>query len=361
MPPISLRNRLSAAVIGGLLVLAAGCGNDEARTQDTAAGSSGASGAPAEAVTVRLGYFPNVTHAPALYGVAEGLFAERLGDNQLETKTFNAGPEAMESLLSGGLDMTFVGPNPAINAFARSEGHDVRIVAGSTSGGAFLVTRPDINGPEDLRGKTLATPQLGQTQDVALRSWLEDNGLEADTSGGGDVSIRPQANADSLAQLQQGQIDGAWVPEPWATRLVLEGGGKVLVDERTLWPEGRFVTTHLVVATEFLEEHPEIVRHVIEGERDAIVAIAADPGRARTVVNKAIGDLTGKPLQEETIEASFENLSFTLDPIAASLVRSAEDAEAVGLLDPVDLTGIYALDLVNEVLREAGEPPVRGL
>lgn len=354
MPRLTFRSRLSAAVTAGLLLLAASCG-------DTPDGGSAARGAPVDVVTVRLGYFPNVTHAPALYGVAEGLFTQQLGDNRLETKTFNAGPEAMESLLSGGLDMTFVGPNPAINAFARSEGKDVRIVAGSTSGGAFLVTRPEITGPEDLRGKTLATPQLGQTQDVALRSWLEDNGLEADTSGGGDVSIRPQANADSLAQLQQGQIDGAWVPEPWATRLVLEGGGKVLVDERTLWPAGRFVTTHLVVATDFLEEHPHIVRHIIEGERDAIEAIAADPARARTVVNKAIGELTGKPLQEETIEASFENLSFTLDPIASSLVRSAEHAEAVGLLDPVDLTGIYALDLVNEVLREAGEPEVRGL
>ena len=155
-------------------------------------------------------------------------------------------------MFADAIDITFIGPNPAINAYAKSNGEAVRVISGSTSGGAFLVVRPDINTAQDLKGKKIATPSLGNTQDVALRAWLKSNGLATDTAGGGDVSVVPQENAQTLETFIAGTIDGAWVPEPWATRLIQDGGAKVLVDERDLWPDGKYVTTHLLVATKFL-------------------------------------------------------------------------------------------------------------
>ena len=223
---------------------------------------------------MRLGFFPNVTHAPALVGVAEGTFAAALGDaTDLETFTFDAGTEAAEALLAGSLDLTFIGPNPAINAFAQSGGEAVRIVSGSTSGGAFLVVREGITSAADLAGLTIATPSLGNTQDVALRAWLKENGFETTADGGGDVVVLPQKNSTTLESFINGDIDGAWVPEPWATRLVNEGGGVVLVNERDLWTEtdGEFVTTHLLVRTEFLDQHPDAVAAIIEGTQGPMV------------------------------------------------------------------------------------------
>jgi NitT/TauT family transport system substrate-binding protein len=308
---------------------------------------------------VRLGYFANVTHAPAIVGLEQGWFAEALGaDVKLETRTFNAGPEAVEALFSGALDLTYIGPNPAINAFAQSEGQAIRIVAGATSGGAALVVQPSITKPADLAGKKLATPQLGNTQDVALRAWLKEQGLTANLEGGGDVAILPQANAQTLETFRSGEIQGAWVPEPWATRLVLEGGGTVLVDERSLWPEGRFVTTHVVVRTKFLEEHPDLVAAVLRGHVRAVDFLNAEPAQAREIVNAGIAKLVGKALPAAVIEGAWPKLHFTVDPIAASLRKSAEDATAVGLLDPVQLDGIYALVPLNEILAAAGKPPV---
>ena len=197
----------------------------------------------------------------------------------LETSTFNSGTEVIEAMFSGAIDASFIGPNPAINGYAKSDGEALRIVAGTTSGGASLVVREGIDTPADLAGATLATPSLGNTQDVALRAWLLDEGYATDTSGGGDVHITPQDNADTLAAFQSGALDGAWVPEPWATRLVLEGGGHVLVDEADLWPEGDFVTTHLIVSTEFLDEHPDVIKALIVGLGEAIDVANDDPRR----------------------------------------------------------------------------------
>lgn len=315
--------------------------------------------ADAESVTLRLGYFPNVTHAPAIVGVDSGAFAEALGANvELQTTNFNAGGEAIEALLSGAIDATFIGPNPAINGFVQSGGEALRIIAGTTSGGASLVVAAGIDSPDDLAGATLASPALGNTQDVALRAWLADNGYATDTSGGGDVHIVNVENADALTQFRAGELDGAWVPEPWATRLVLEGGGHVLVDERDLWPDGEFVTTHLIVATGFLEDHPDVVTGLLDGLVDTIDNINADPTAAEGETNDGIEAITANRLDDETIAGAFENLTFTVDPIASSLQGSADDAVAVGLLDDVDLTGIYDLSLLNDVLAERGLEPV---
>src|SRR6476661_8197220 len=232
-PSRPIRRISVAALLGTIAVLLlAACGSDDKTTSASGSSASSGGGSGTSAPTkVRLGYFPNITHAPAIIGVEKGLFQAALGQNTLETQTFNAGGDAVTALLSGAIDATFVGPNPAINAYAKSDGDAIRIVSGSTSGGAALVVKPDINGPADLKGKKVSTPQLGNTQDVALRKYLKDNGLSTDTTGGGDVSITPLANADTLTAFANGDIQGAWVPEPFVTRLVQESGGKVLVDE----------------------------------------------------------------------------------------------------------------------------------
>jgi NitT/TauT family transport system substrate-binding protein len=339
-------------------VVAAACGDDS--TNDASAATSDTE-TSIDPVTVRLGYFPNITHAPGIVGDLGGLFADNVGDNvTIETSTYNAGPEAVEALFAEALDITLIGPNPAINAFAQSDGEAIRIVSGTTSGGAYLVVREGVDAPEDLEGLALATPQLGNTQDVALRAWLKEQGYETDDAGGGDVSIQPQANGDALAAFVAGDLDGAWVPEPWATRFVQEGGAHVLVDEADLWPDGRYVTTHLIVRTAFLAEHPDLVKGIIEGLAASIDLIESDPARAKALTNQGIEAVTDKPLSQEVIDAAWENLVFTLDPIATSLARSAADAEDVGLLDPVDLQGIYDLSLLNEVLASRGDTAVEG-
>ncbi|MGH8901468.1 MAG: ABC transporter substrate-binding protein [Egibacteraceae bacterium] len=324
-------------------------------------GAGGEARGPGEAnpVTLRLGYFPNVTHATAIVGIENGLFSQSLGSGvELQASTFNAGPATVEALFSEAIDATYIGPNPAINAYAQSNGTAIRIVAGSTSGGAFLVVKPGIDDAEDLRGKRLSSPQLGNTQDVALRAWLADQGLQTSLEGGGDVSILPQENAQILETFQAGGIDGAWVPEPWATRLVNEGGGQVLVDEADLWPGGRYVTTHLIVRTAFLEAHPDVVERLLQGHVASTEFVTQQPKEAKKLVNDALETLTGKRLADTTINGAWDHLQFTVDPIAPSLRKSADDAMALGLLDRVDLDGIYDLTLLNDVLSEAGQPEV---
>nr|WP_245885620.1 ABC transporter substrate-binding protein [Xylanimonas oleitrophica] len=325
------------------------------------AGPSSADGAepgtgPAD--ELRLGYFANVTHAPALVGVAGGYFEEELGGTALSTEVFNAGPAAIEALNAGAVDATFIGPNPAINAFVKSGGQSVRIVAGATSGGAQLVVREGIESAEDLRGTHLATPQLGGTQDVALRAWLTEQGLANDIRGGGDVSVTPTENAQTLTLFQNGQLDGGWLPEPWASRLVLEAGAHVLVDEKDLWPDGRFLTTHLIVRTDFLERHPETVEALLRGELAAIDALVQDPDGTKVLVNEQIAAAAGRPLPDEVLDRAFANIEFTADPLAATLPTLLADGVTAGTTTDADLTGIYDLRLLNGVLRATGRDPV---
>ena len=351
----SMRRRplLAAAAAVAALALAA-CGSDDGGTT-TAAGGGGAGGEAATAPELRLGYFANVTHAPAIVGVDNGYLEDELGDTALSTQIFNAGPAAVEALFGGALDATYIGPNPAINAFGQSDGEAVRIIAGSTSGGAQLVVREGIDDVEDLRGTTIATPQLGNTQDVALRAWLTDNGLQNDVSGGGDVTITPTANADTLQLFQDGQLDGAWLPEPWSSRLVLEAGASVLVDEKELWPDGQFVTTHLIVRTEFLEQYPGTVEALLRGHVESVEWIKANEDEAKTTVNAGIEKLASSPLSPEVLDRAWTELEFTEDPIASSLAESAKDAFAAGTAeDDVDLKGIYHLGPLNAVLEERG-------
>ena len=348
------------ALLTLLALVAAACGGDDGGTSAAADETSDATTtAPPKPVTVKLGYFPNITHAPALVGAEGGLFADALGQSSLKTFAFNAGPEASEALLSGAIDATYIGPNPAINAWSKSKA--IKIVAGATSGGALFVTTKDIVGVGDLKGKTIATPQLGNTQDVALRWFLKESGLNADTSGGGDVSIKPQSNATTLEQFKAGQIDGAWVPEPWATRLLLEGNGKVFLDEKQAWPDGRFVTTHLIVRKDFLDDHPDVVAQLLQGHLRAQELIAKEPGKAKDLVDRAIRKLTGTNITAEQTDAAWPGMDFTSDPVSSSLKGSAEHAIAVGLLPAdTDLDGIYDLRILNKLLRATGQQEVKG-
>jgi len=342
----STRGRLLAALFGLFVV---GCGSSPGL-------------APSQQhVDLRLGLYANLTHAPALVGLRQGIFAKALGpDVTLSTTTFSAGPDAVTALLSNSIDATYIGPNPAINAFAQSRGQAVRIVSGATSGGASLVVKPAVTSSADLRGKTLATPQLGNTQDVALRYWLSRNGLRTTLEGSGDVSIHPQENAQTLQTFRAGQIDGAWVPEPWATRLILEGGGKVLVDERDLWPGGLFATTVLMVRTDFLRQHPAVVGRLIDGLIQSNAFINSQPADAQRIANSAIIEITGKPLSDQVLAQAWGRLTFTNDPIARSLRDSAQHASQVGLLPSADLRGIFDLSLLNQALGAQGQPRVRG-
>lgn len=321
---------LKTLALLSLAVLAAGCG--------TSAGDG-----PAR--QLRLGYFPTLTHASAVYGVASGLYARALGATALKTQTFNAGPAEVEALFAGSIDAAYLGPGPAVNAFLRSRGAVV-VVAGATSGGASLVVRPGVT---DLRGRRIADPQTGGTQDLALRTYLAEHGLHVDTQGGGDATILAQDNAQTLDLFKAGTIDGAWVPEPWASRLVLDGGGTVLVDERSLWPGGQFVTTNLLVRREFLDAHPEAVRALIRAQLAADTAIAADPVTAKTVLNDALKALTGKALEPAVLDRAFAQLTLTVDPLASSLKTVAEHAFAAGLVQRGSLGGLYDLRPLHAV------------
>ncbi len=305
---------------------------------------------------VRIGFFANLTHAPALVAQQLRLFEQNLNreGTQVEYVLFNAGPAVIEAMKGGAIDVSFIGPNPAITGYNSTNGTLLKVVSGATSGGAYLVVKPGINTVADLRGKKIATPQLGNTQDVALRSWLKTQGLQTTVSGGGDVTVIPTENAQSLTLFKRGDIDGAWVPEPWASRLVLEAGAKVLLDEKTLWPpSGQYVTTQIIASQPFLNQYPGTVRSVLQANNTAIRYIAANVLKSKDIVQEQITKWTGKPLPDAVINRSWGNVRFTWDPLPLTLKQGADDAVSVGLLSlgSKGLSGIYDLRLLNSVLK----------
>ena len=295
---------------------------------------------------LRLGYFPNVTHAQALVGVDDGTFARALS-GRLETRMFNAGPPAMEALLGGDLDASYVGPGPAAIAFLRTQGQALRVVAGAVSGGAALVVK-DARAPADLAGKRVASPQLGNTQDVALRMWLRKAGLH-DARGQGSVEVTPIANPDILALFARGDLAGAWVPEPWAARLVAEAGGRILVDERTLWPEGRFPTTVLVVSTRALERRRADVLALVRAHLELTRRWQQDPDGFARLVNAAYGKRTGKPLPDAVLRDAFSRITPVIDPLTRQLEHMARDAQALRFAPDGDLSGMVDATMLQEL------------
>jgi len=306
-------------------------------------------------ITVRAGYFPNITHAQALVGRANGRFEQALGPNaKVEWKTFNAGPSAIEALFAGAVDLIYVGPNPAITGYIRSQGSALRVVAGAASGGTALVVRSsaNIHKPEDFHGKKVASPQLGNTQDIALRAWLRQNNLKP-TDKGGDVQVIPLANPDQLTLFQKGQLDASWAPEPWATRLIQEGGAQLFLDERSLWPNRRFVITNIAVRTDFLQEHPDLVKKWLVAHVELTQWINKNTAQAKTILNQQIAKDTGRALPPRVLDEAFGRMEVTYDPIRSSLLVSADRAYEAGFLkQKPELGNLYSLDLLNEVLRE---------
>ena len=345
-------------VAAGLVAAAGGC-----TRLDAGEGGGGDGGAAATdrgpAAELRLGYLPNVTHAAALIGVRNGLFAAELGTaTRLTTQAFNDGTEEVGALLGGSLDIAFVGPGPAINAFDKSGGKAVRLIAGATSGGAQLVARPGISTAEQLRGRTVATPKLGNTQDIALKAWLAGRGIPA-RGGAAGVTIVNADNPQTFAAFRAGELDAAWLPEPWASRLVLDAGATVLVDEGDLWPDGRYPTTVVLARTGFLREHPQTVLAFLRGQLAAVEWAAQHPAGARQAVNAALAELTGKPLADPVIARAFDGITLTADPLAGAFPRLAANAVTAGVARAApDLAGFADLGALNAVLGAAGRPAV---
>lgn len=313
--------------------------------------------------TIHVGAFPNITHAQAMVGKANGWFEKRMGSKvTIDWKTFNAGPSAIEALFAGAIDMTYIGPNPAISGYVRSNGEALRIVAGATSGGAALVVRNDsgIQKPEDFHGKKIASPQMGNTQDVALRAWLIAHGMKS-TDKGGDVQVIPLANPDQLTLFMKKELDGAWAPEPWATRLIREGNGRLFLDERELWPNGQFVTAHLIVRTQFLKDHPDLVKDWIRAHVEITEWIGTHLPEAKKLLNQQIQKETGKPLPEALLNEAFGRMTVTYDPLRASLMTAAKSAFDAGFLGRKmpDLSSLYDLSLLNQVLAEKGKKAIQ--
>jgi NitT/TauT family transport system substrate-binding protein len=315
-----------------------------------------------EKKVLRIGYFPNINHAQAVIGIGNGDFQKALGsDIEIKTFLFYAGPSAIEALLARQVDVAYIGPNPAINGYVVSEGKSLKIIAGVSSGGAIFVVRNDsgINSVMDFAGKKFASPQLGNTQDVALRKYLLDNGYNTKDKGG-NVEVLPVKNPDILTLLLKKEIDGAWVPEPWGEKLIKEGNSRLFLDERTLWPDGKFVTANIIVNPEYLQQNPEVIRRLLDAHVNETRWINSHKVMALAIFNTQLKSLTGQTIPEDQLSEAFARLELTYDPVKQSLFESASDAFSVGFLGKTkpDLSGIYDLTILNEVLKSKG---IRGI
>ena len=335
-------------VVAGALFLA-GCSSSSSSSGASGSSSSGSGSAP---VTVRLGLLANITHASALIGIQKGFFTKNLGNaGKLTTTVYNSGTQETTAILAGQLDAAYVGPNPAINAFQKSGDTAIKIISGAATGGASVVVKPSITSAAGLKGKIVDTPSLGNTQDVAIRYYLKQNGLATTTTGGGDVTIKPtNPNSDAVLQFQSGQIAGASEPSPYDVEMVKDGG-KVLFSEPG-------VTTLLVVTQSFLKAHPAVVSDLLKGQIEANDYIAKDPAAAQTAANAELTALVGKGIKASTLPAAFKEITFTDDPDASSLTTDAQQAKAVGLLTSTNLSGIFDLGPLNQLLKAAGESQV---
>ncbi|OII62285.1 sulfate ABC transporter substrate-binding protein [Streptomyces sp. CC53] len=361
MPPASRpahprRRTLAAAVVLPLLLALTSClGYGSQAVKD--APRVAPQGPKLSADAVRVGYFANLTHGTALVGDREGFFQKELRGTRLTTAVFGAGPSAVEALNGGSVDIAFLGPSPAVNGYVRSGGTNLRIVGGAASGGVKLVVDPErIRTVADVKGKRIASPQYGNTQDVALLHWLAQQGWKVDPhSGKGDVSVVRTDNKIAPDAYRSGAIDGAWVPEPTASKLVAEGA-RVLLDEASLWPDEKFLITAIAVSQRFLDAHPDVVEAVLRGAAQANAWINADRERAKQSVNAQLQKVSGKPLPAEVLDPAWASVRFLDDPLADTLRAQAGHAVAAGLLEKPDLSGIYDLRPLNRTRTAAGEP-----
>jgi NitT/TauT family transport system substrate-binding protein len=347
-----MKRVLAGILAAGVAILAAGCGSS---------GSSGSGTSdPAKKVVLRLGFLENITHATALVAIKNGIFTKDLGSGvTLQLKPFSTGTEEATALLAGQLDAAYVGPNPIIKAWQTSNGSLIKVISGAASGGAELVVKKGITSASQLKGQKLATPSLGNTQDVALRYWLKTQGLTTTQTGGGDVPITPVTpNSAAVLQFESGQIAGGWEPAPYDAEMIA-AGGHALVNEASLWPNGQFVTTALVATQSFLKANPTVIANLLKASVASNQFINSNKSAAETAANAELSTLTGKGLKPAILAAAFAQVTFTNDPVASSLATDATHAVAVGLLKPVsNLTSLYDLGPLNKQLSAAGQQAV---
>ena len=310
---------------------------------------------------VRIGHFSNITHAQALIGHATRKVEEKFGENvTVDWKVFNAGPSAVEALFANQLDIAVIGPSPAINAYVKSNGEAVRVVSGAASGGAALVVRGDLNiqTPEDFHSRKIASPQLGNTQDVSLRSWISGSGLKL-TDVGGDVQIIPLSNADQQTLFLKKEIDAAWTVEPWVSVLVQNASGKIFLDEAEIWAKGKYSTALVLVRKKFLDEHPNLVKKFLEVHVELTNWIQKNPDEAKKIIKEEIERESSKKLPQSILDAAFPRILFTYEPMVSSIQEQARSAFKAGFLkkEP-NLSGLFDLRLLQEVLKEKGIEPV---
>jgi NitT/TauT family transport system substrate-binding protein len=361
-PRSTTRRRLiaGAALLPLLGLAACGYGSQKTDTTTNAAASGSTSSKKLSASEVKIGYFANLTHGTALVGLAKnGPIRQALGGTTVKTSVFNAGPAEIEALNAGSIDIGWIGPSPSINGYVKSGGKNLKIISGSASGGVKLVVNPKkIKSLADVKGKKIATPQLGNTQDVAFLSWIADQGWKVDaTTGKGDVSVVRTDNKITPDAYKTGSIDGAWVPEPTASKLVAEGA-KVLLDESSLWDGGKFVITNVIVSQSFLKAHPDVVKAVLQGSVNTNVWINANSDKAKAIANQELATLSGKALKDEVIDPAWKSISFTDDPLASTLQTEAGHAVRAGLLKKPDLSGIYDLSILNSILKADGKTAI---
>ncbi|MGW0843702.1 aliphatic sulfonate ABC transporter substrate-binding protein [Streptomyces sp. NPDC002787] len=354
----AFRRTFAAVTTLPLLALAA-CGYGSQAPKDDASQVAAGAEKVGGLESVNIGYFGNLTHATALVGIQKGFFQKELGGTEAKYTTFNAGPSEIEALNGGSIDIGWIGPSPAINGYTQADGSNLRIIGGSASGGVKLVVNPDeIKSLKDVKGKKIATPQLGNTQDVAFLNWIAEQGWKVDAqSGKGDVSVVRTENSVAPDAYKSGAIDGAWVPEPTASKLVAEGA-KVLLDEADLWPDKKFVITNIIVRQEFLKKHPDVVEAVLRASVKTTAYIKSNPDDAKAAANAQLKADSGKELPADVLDPAWESIQFTDDPLASTLNTEAEHAVKAGLLEQPKLDGIYDLTLLNKVLKAAGEPEV---
>ena len=309
--------------------------------------------AAAAPVTVRLGFLANITHAPALIALKNGYFKTALGSaGSVSATVYSSGTTETTAILAGQLDAAYVGPNPAINAWEKSGGTAIKVVSGVATGGAEIVVKSSVSGASALKGQTLDTPSLGNTQDVALRYYLKQNGLATTTTGGGDVLVKPTTpNSDAVQAFESGQIAGASEPAPYDVEMV-QDGGKVLLSEPG-------ATTDLMVTQSFLSAHPAIVADLLKANLQALNYIKSDPTAAEADADAEYASYTGKSIKASLVAASFKQIDFTADPDEASFTTDASQAVSLGLLtEPVSLSGLFDLGPLNTLLTAAGQPTV---
>lgn len=334
--------RLALFSVLSLLILA-GCGSSSANSDGK--------------VTLNLGYYPNLTHAVALVGIGHGTFQQELGTKvALQSKTFNAGPAEIQALLAGSIDIAFVGPSPAISGYTQSHNAALKVIAGASSAGVEFIVQANekINGPADLANKKIADPQKGGTQDVALRNYLQQHGLKS-TDQGGNVQVLSTDNASILNLFKEGKIDGAWMPEPWATRLLVEGKGNVFLNENSLWPDGQFATTIIVVRQAFYNAHPDVVKQFLQADVDTVQYIKANSADAQQIANDQIKKITGSQMKSSELPIAFQDLQITYDPLASTITEQANRSFALGFVSSrPDLSSFYTLGPLNTVLSSKG-------